>query len=154
MGKPRYMEELLKKIFLWIGAAFIMMGLLCFIGVLRPTSGSTVQEPTVNGIVFLSFGIVLFIAQCILKVNVSRKNQLHSELLISGAKVNGTVEKVCLQNYAQYGSQSPYIIFYTYTYQGKVYHHKSYLFWDKPDMMEHDPIVVYANDLGQSTIQL
>lgn len=154
MSKPRYMEELLKKIFLWIGAAFIMMGLLCLIGVLRPTAGSAVQEPGVNGIIFLSFGTVLFIVQFILKVIVARKNKLRSELLESGTKVNGTVEKVCLQNYTQYGSQSPYIIFYAYTYQGKAYHHKSYLFWDKPDIMERDSVVVYTNDLGQSTIQL
>ena len=31
MSKPRYMEELLKIIFSWLGAAFIVMGASCII---------------------------------------------------------------------------------------------------------------------------
>lgn len=67
MNKPKYMEELLKIIFLWLGAAFIVMGLLCFIGLLKPEASSMVQEPTILGIIFTLLGIVFFIVQTILK---------------------------------------------------------------------------------------
>ncbi len=154
MSKPKYMEELLKIIFLCLGIAFIAMGLLSFIGVLKPSANSMIQEPTILGIVFLFLGITFFIVQTILKVIASLKNKSHNELLISGTKINGTVENVYLQKYTQYGNKSPYRIFYTYTYQGKVYHHKSYLLWDKPNFTENDSIVVYANDFGKSTVQV
>lgn len=90
MSKPRYMEGLLKIVFLWLGIAFIIMGI---------------------------------------------------------------VEKVYWQKYTQYGGESPYRILYTYTWQGKTYHRKSYLLWDRPDFTVHDSIVVYVNNLGQSTVQ-
>lgn len=154
MNKPRYMEELLKIVFLWLGIAFIIMGSLCFIGVVKPSANSMIQESTILGIVFSLLGITFFIMQTILKAITSFKNKSHNELLISGTKISGTVEKVYLQKYTHYGNKSPYRIRYTYTYQGKVYHHKSYLLWDKPDFTENDSIVVYANDLGKSTIQL
>ena len=154
MSKPKYMEELLKIIFLWLGIAFIATGLLSLIGVLKPSANSMIQEPTILGIVFSLLGITFFIVQTILKVITSKKNKTHNELLISGTKINGTVENVYFQKYTHYGNKSPYRIFYTYTYQGKVYHHKSYLLWDKPDFRENDSIVVYANNLGKSTVQL
>lgn len=154
MRKPRYIEELLKLVFLWLGIAFIVMGFLCFIGVLKPKASSMTQEPTVLGTVFSLLGIAFFIVQLILKAIVSSKNKLHNELLISGTKIHGTVEKVYLQTYTQYGRKSPYRILYTYTFQGKVYHQKSDLLWDKPDFGEHDSIVVYTNGSGKSTVQL
>lgn len=152
--KPRYMEELLKIIFLWLGIAFIVTGVLSFTGVLKPTASSMIREPVVLGIVFLLLGMTFFIVQTALKAITSLKDRSHSELLISGTKISGTVEKVYLQKYTQYGKCSPYRIRYNYTYQGKTHHHKSHLLWDKPDLTENDSIVVYANDLGRSTIQL
>lgn len=133
---------------------FIFMGLLSYISVLKPTSYSMIQEPKMMGIAFLLLGIVFLIVQAILKVLASSKNKLHNELLINGTKINGIVENVYRQADMRYGGESPYRILYTYTWQGKVYHHNSYLLWDKPVFKVHDSIVVYANDSGQSTIQL
>ena len=154
MKKPKYTEELLKIIFGWLGAAFIFAGLLCFIGLLKPKASSMIQAPTILGVVFSLLGIVFLAVQIVLKAITSKKNKLHNELLISGARINGTVEKVYLQRYTQYGRKSPYRILYTYTCQGKVYHHKSCLLWDKPDFSEGDSIVVYVNYFGKSTIRL
>lgn len=154
MSKPRYMEELLKIVFLWLGIAFIVMGLLCYIGILKPKSNSMIQDPKVLGIVYSLLAIAFFIVQNILKAISFLKNKLHNELLISGTKINGIVEKVYWQRYTQYGGQSPYRIFYNYTWQGKVYHHKSCLLWDRPDYTVQDSIVVYVNNVGKSTIQL
>ena len=148
------MEEFLKIIFSWLGATFIVMGVICFISILKSEDSSMFQELTILGIVFSVLGIVFFIVQTILKIITSLKNKLHNELLLNGTKIDGTVEKVYLQKYVQYGNKSPYRILYTYTWQGKVYHQKSYLLWDKPNFMERDSIAVYTNDLGKSTIQL
>lgn len=154
MSKPRYMEELLKIIFSWLGAAFIVMGVICFMSILKSKDSPMTQELTILGIVFSLLGIVFFIVQIILIIITSLKNKLHNELLLSGTKIDGTVEKVYLQKYTQYGNKSPYRILYTYTWQGKVYHQKSCLLWDKPNFMEHDSIAIYVNDIGKATIQL
>lgn len=154
MGKPRYMEELLKIIFLWLGVSFIVMGALCFIGLLKPTADSMIQTSAMLGIVYSLLGLVFFIVSTVLKSVTSLKSRLHNELLVNGTKVHGTIEKVYLQRYTQYGNRSPYRILYTYTFQDKLYHHKSYLLWDKPDFRENDPIDVYANSSGKSTVWL
>lgn len=154
MGKPKYMEELLKIIFLWLGIAFMGMGLLCFLGVLKPSTNSAVREQAALGIVYALLGAAFLLVQTILRAAASRKEKLRQKLLASGMELSGMVEKVYLQWYTQYGRRSPYRIFYTYTFCGKTYHHKSPLLWDKPDVAEHDPVVVYADDSGKSTIQV
>ena len=153
MNEPRYPEDVFKIIWLWLGIVFTAMGLL-FVCVIRPGIHSTGQEPDVNDVILLVFGAIFLIAYFVLRGIAARKKKLHNELLASGTKVDGTVEKVCQQNTVRYGGKYPYIIFYTYQYQGKVYHGESSLFWDRPAVMEQDSIVVYANDSGDSTIQL
>lgn len=154
MKKPKYMEELLKKIFLWLGAAFVCMGILAFIGVLKPHASSSVQEPTLLGIIFWGIGLFLVFLSIVLGMILAKREKLHSELLVSGTKLKGSVEKVYLQSYTQYGKQSPYRIQYVYTYQDKVYHHKSCFVWENPNLAIGDEIMVYVNDLGKSTILL
>lgn len=73
MRKPRYMEELLKIIFLWLGIAFIVMGVLSFTGVLKPKASSMIREPAVLGIVFSLLGMAFFIVQTVLKAITSLK---------------------------------------------------------------------------------
>lgn len=154
MSKPRYTEGLMKIIFLWLGIAFVAMGLLGILGILKPTAESQVQEPVIMGIIFGVVGIAFLVAGIILKVITSSKNKRRNELLASGTRVNGMVERVYVQWYTQYGKKSPYRILYTYTYQGKVYHHKSELLWEKPDLAEGDSVVVYAGNSGKSVIQM
>ena len=154
MRRPRYTEELFKMVFLLLGLTFIFMGLLSYIGVMKPTSDSMVQEPKMMGIVFSLVGIAFLTVQTILKIIASSKKKLHNELLISGTRINGIVENIYRQTDMRYAGESPYRILYTYTWQGKVYHHHSHLLWDIPDFKADDSIVVYVNDSGKSTIQL
>lgn len=155
MKEPRYAEDVLKIIFLWIGIAFIAGGLLfSLFGVLQSEAYSEGQEFNENGIAFLVFGIVFIIIQSVQRGIASRKKKSHNELLIRGTKVYGTVEKVCLQNSVRYGGKYPYVVFYTYTCQGKVYHGESYLLWEVPDVKEQDSIAVYTDNSGKSTVQL
>ena len=66
--------------------------------------------------------------------------------------MKGIVEDVYLQGYTHYGTQSPYRIRYTYRYNGKEYHHKSEFIWENPNLASGDPVMVYVNDSGNSTI--
>jgi len=152
MGKPKYMEELLSLIFLCIGSVFIVMGILSFAGVLKPSANSMVQVPALLGIVFVSVGMAFLAVKLVLKAVAAGKRKLHAELIAGGLRIDGIVERVYFQKYMQYGNRSPYRIFYSYTCQDKIFHGKSCLIWDKPDLAEGDAIEVYANESGQSTI--
>lgn len=153
MKKPKYIEKLYALIFLCLGSSFLIMGLLCFVGIAKPTAHSSIQDPIVMGTIFSLLGVTFCIVQTVLIVINSAKKKLHNELLASGTKLNGTIDKVYLQKYTHYGNKSPFKICYTYTYQGEIYHHKSCLLWDKPNFKEGASIMVYANDLGKSTIK-
>lgn len=160
MSEPRYVEDIFKRMFLWMSIGWIaiglIMGFLGLMGVLKPTAHSMNQDSTeiTNFILFIVLGIIFFIAHSVQRSTASRKKKLHDELLANGSRVNGTVEKVCQQNQVRYGGKYPYIIFYTYTCEGKVYHGESHLLWEIPDVTEHDPIEVYTDRSGKSTIQL
>lgn len=154
MKKPKYTEQLYAIIFLSLGCAFIVFSLFSFCGVLKPTSRSMVQNNIILGIVFLVLGIIFCIAKIIFTNLASKKNKLNEELLSNGIKVKGIIEKVYMQKHMQYGSKSPYRVLYTYTYQDKVYHGKSYLLWDEPYVKEADSIEVFVNELGESAVRL
>lgn len=65
MNKPKYREELFERIFLWMGIGFLALGSLAFVGVLKPTAYSEVQESNLPGAVFLAFGAAFLMdGQC------------------------------------------------------------------------------------------
>ena len=154
MKKPRYMEELLKIIFAWLGFMFICSGILCVLGVMKPSAHSMIQDPTILGGVFSALGMAFILVHFIFNVIANKKSKLYSELISKGIKIQGEVEKVYLQRYVKYGKKFPYRIVYKYRYQGKEYRHKSGLFWEKPDLAAGDRVVVYVNDWGKSAMQL
>lgn len=154
MKKPRYMEELLNYIFLWLGIMFVFFGILGGIGIMKPKPGSMVQDSILLGIIFGILGVGFIIVSTILKVIVNKKDKLNRELLISGRKIEGVVENVYLQSHTQYGHQSPYIIMYSFTYGNQIYYRKSQFLWEKPDIKDGDSIMVYVNESGKSTILL
>lgn len=153
MNRIKYAEQLYALISMCLGCAFIVFGLLSFIGILQPTSTSIVQSQRNIGIVFL-YLVSLFNCTSNFTALASAKKKSYYELISNGIKVNGIVEKVYMQKFLQYGKKSPYRVLYSYTYGGKIYHHKSHLLWDKPYMKETDSIAVYINDSEKSAIQL
>ena len=62
MNEPRYPEDVFKTIWLWIGIAFIAMGLLNFIIVFMSAVESAGQEPNINGVIILVIGAMFLIA--------------------------------------------------------------------------------------------
>ena len=154
MKKPKYMEELLKIIFLWLGVAFIAVGFFAFIGVMKPKESSHVQNPILMGIIFAGLGFAYIIVSIILSAVVAKRNKLHSELIASGMHIKGIVENVYLQTGTQYGKQSPYRVVYAYSYRDKEYHCKSHFLWQKPNLEIGDSIVVYASADGKAVVNL
>ena len=153
MSKPKYIEKLYALIFLCIGGAFILSGALSLMGISKPTEHAYIQSISM-GSSFIGIGVIFCIAYTVLRYIASAKRQMHNELLEKGIQLDGIVECVSLQQYTHYGKQSPFRIGYTYLYQGKRYHHKSYMLWDKPAFNVGDAISVYVNDSGQSTVRI
>lgn len=153
MNKPRYMVELMKIIMMWLGIAFVISGVLCYIGIIPPKESSMIQVSSVLGISFGLIGLCFFVAQFALYALTKSKNQMRAELLAEGIRLTGVVEKVYLQNYTHYGRTSPYRILYKYSYNGKEYEKKSDLLWEKPSVTKGDAITVYTNDLGESVLE-
>ena len=94
MNRIKYAEQLYALISMCLGCAFIVFGLLSFIGILQPTSTSIVQSQRNIGIVFSVLGVAFLIAQAIFTVLASAKRKSYCELISNGIKVNGIVEKV------------------------------------------------------------
>ena len=94
MNRIKYAEQLYALISMCLGCAFIVFGLLSFIGILQPTSTSIVQSQRNIGIVFSVLGVAFLIAQAIFTALASAKKKSYYELISNGIKVNGIVEKV------------------------------------------------------------
>ena len=112
MNRIKYAEQLYALISMCLGCAFIVFGLLSFIGILQPTSTSIVQSQRNIGIVFSVLGVAFLIAQAIFTVLASAKRKSYCELISNGIKVNGIVEKVYMQSFYNMG-KSPRTEFFT-----------------------------------------
>jgi len=153
MNHPKYMEKIYAFIFLCLGSIFFIMGLLCFIGIVKPTIHSYVQDPIQMGAIFSVVGLAFIVLQAIFRMISNARQALDISLCSNGNKLVGTIDKVYFQKNIKYGKQSPYRIYYTYSFQGIVYHHKSRLIWHKPNVNTGDSLMVYANEFGKSTVQ-
>ena len=110
------------------------------------------SEWEILGICFAALAGAFGAAAFVLGKIAAGKKALHSELLCTGTPLCGTVERVYRQAYTQFGRESLYRIFYSYTLHGKQYRDKSCFLWEKPDIKAGDSIVVYANASGKSTV--
>jgi len=154
MKKPKYKSDLLAFIFLHLGLAFIIFGCLSFVNIIKPTSHSLVQDQILLGQIFCFLGITFCVIQTVFRIFSYKKAKLHSELISTGTKIDGAIEKISLQRWMQFGKKSPFIVYYTYSYKDKTYHKKSCLLWDKPNLSNGDKIDIFVNDIGQSTVEL
>jgi len=153
MKKPRYIENMYAFIFLCLGVSFLIIGLLSFTSIVKPSAHSYVQDPIIMGTIFSMFGVAFIILQTIFRIISHMREKSHIALCSSGMKIKGTIEKVRYLKYTNWGNKSPYRIYYTYESHGEIYHHKSYLLWEKPNLYKGDSIIVYTDGSRKSTIQ-
>src|SRR5690554_3203530 len=145
MKEPKYKRDLLAVIFLFLGLGFIILSCLSFANIINVTADSLVQDKTLLGQIFCFLGIILLFMQVSFRIVSNKKENLHSELILTGRKIAGRIERISLQKGIKYKKKSPFIVFYTYTYKDRIYHNKSCLLWDKPNLNKGDKVDVFVN---------
>lgn len=154
MKKPIYKSDVYAFVFLSLGLGFIFFGCLSFVNIIKPTARSSVQDPILAGQIFCFLGTTFCVIQSAFRIFSFKQAKLHRELISMGTKIVGTIEKISLQKGITFGKKSPFIVYYTYLYEDKIYHNKSFLLWDKPNLSNGDKIDIFVNDIGQSTFEL
>lgn len=152
MRNPKYVSKLFSQIFLILAVLFLLMGILLFFGVMSPSKSSMVQDASIMATVFSIIGGLFAVAAFILSWISVLKNKLHNTLHSEGINIKGYVESVKRIKSISYGRQSPYRIYYAYSFDGNTFNKKSYLLWDKPRQNKGDEIDVYVDKMGHSTI--
>ncbi len=152
MKKPKYTVEMLAYVVLILGLVFIIIGGLCFFGIMKPSERSMVQDPIVMGRIFNYIGVGFGLIQSMLQIIAYKKNKRDTAIIASGNAVAGTVEEVYHQRSTKLGRTSPYRICYAYAYGGERKHAKSHLIWERPDCMAGDSIDVYVDEAGHSAL--
>jgi len=79
MKRPKYMEDMLKMIFFWIGAMFLVVSVLMFFRVMKPKESSLVQNQLLLGIIFLATGMLFLITAVCMGIVALKKNKLQDE---------------------------------------------------------------------------
>ena len=133
MNKPKYTATYFAIVFLICGVLFSFFGLLGIGNILG--AGSTCI-------------IISIITMTIGHIQESKRRRI----LKIGKKQLGIVENVSYEIGFNSSGGNPYQIFYTYTIDCKVYHRKSYLLWENPNLSQGDKIEIYVDDKGNATM--
>lgn len=128
-------------IFLILGAAFLLSGILSQAGIMK-TSPNSQGDPRVVfpilGCAFLMVGAVLFLV-------ASYKEKRRKLLLQTGVPVTGRVVSVKQLTYMQKGISHPYVVYFTYESDGVQYHGTSHFLWMPPTVRENDSLTVMVD---------
>ena len=154
MKKPKYKSDVYAFVFLSLGLGSIILCCLSFLNIIKPTARSLVQDPILSGQISFFMGTTFFVIQAAFRIFSYKQAKLHSELISTGTKIVGTIERISLQKGITFGKKSPFIVYYTYSFKDKIYHNKSCLLWDKPNLSNGNKIDIFVNDIGQSTFKL
>lgn len=147
MRKPKSMWEFCGELFLFLGALFLLIGLLSQAGIMKikPSSHGGPYEFLILGRVFLLIGAFsLLVATC-----KERKKRL---LLQTGTSVLGMIVSVKQLPFTRWGTSYPYVVYFTYEYEGVQYKGKSGLFWILPSVKEFDKETVYIDRKIRNTV--
>lgn len=129
-------------VFMTLGAVFIPAGYLNKIGILSTTQyskGGPTTTFTVVGGILLIVGAVLFF------ISLYREKE-RAKLKEKGIKVEGYVTDIKRLIYTKVNKQAPYVVYFSYDYNGDNYKGKSHLLWDKPSISKGDLISIYIDE--------
>lgn len=154
MKKPKYITQMYSFIFFFIGVAFIISGLLVAWGIMSPSKHSAVQDKNTMTLIFCMISLGFFIASSILISISCLIEKKRRELISNGKLVAGTVDDIRYKRWISFGKISPYVIYFSFSFDDKIYHGKSYLVWEKPNFADGDSIEIYVNDFGNSTVMI
>ena len=141
MKKPESMWEFCGRLFLLLGVLFVLFGILTQAGVMRMRPGSRGGPEAFffSGFAFLAAGIFVLFASVLRKRRKKR-------ILKSGMSVPGTVASVEQLSYTRWNTSYPYVIRFTYEWEGVRYKGKSGLIWTPPSVKESDPLSVAIDE--------
>lgn len=154
MKKPKYIINIYGFVFLVLAISFLISASLSYTHILKVSKHSSVQDPVLVTMIYFALAVIFFIIQAISRYISKKKTYLEKELIEYGTRLSATVEKVKQRRDITFGRKSPYIISYSYSYNGDNYHAKSHLLWDKPNVVLGSVLNVYVNDMGKSAIDL
>lgn len=127
MKKPKTIKRLSSYILIILGAYFILDGLF-----LNPEIYMFIPL----GIVILALGSIIFLRD---QQSEKRKNLLLSGETCLKAKVSHIKQKP----FTSWGEKHPYVVTFTYEFEGASYQGKSHLLWEKPQLKTGDILKVY-----------
>jgi hypothetical protein len=67
------------------------------------------------------------------------------ELQFTGIRIQGVVTAIKKKTHIRFGSQSPYVVCFSYEYANDKYNGKTYLLWNKPTISVKDAINIFIN---------
>jgi hypothetical protein len=140
MKKPKSMWEFCGKLFLLLGASFLLFGILAKAGVMKmkPGSQGDLRGFLILGCAFLAVGVITLPAS----IFRAKKREL---LLQTGTPVPGTVVSVNQLPFTTWGNSHPYVAHFAYEWEGAQYEGKSCLLWTLPSVREHDAVTVLVD---------
>lgn len=141
MKQPSSAVTLSGWILVVLGLSFQLAAYLNRIGVLKTSPNST-GDPAVAfpilGLIFLAVGVA-----CLLSAQERQNARLR--LRDHGVQLRGCVTEIKCLSYMHWGNRSPYVVRYSYYYDGETYTGKSELLWEAPKLHQSEILTVYMD---------
>lgn len=138
--KPRSLSEFYGRLFFILGGSFLLIGLLFQNGIMKMKPGAH-GDPRM----FLIAGCSLLIVACLFLLMgfyITRKNKL---LIQTGTPIVGTIISVKQLRFTRFTTSYPYVVYFTYDWEGVQYKGKSDLLWTIPSFKESDKRTIYID---------
>ncbi len=154
MRKPKFISGVYSIAYTFIGIMFIPFVVLIYIGMLKPSPHSFIQDTDTMAILFLAISLVSIFTGIIFgivyKYHLKNYNKLLNEKVVS----TGKVSKVSKLWYCKLGGSYPYVVEYTYNYNGNQLKGRSQLLWHKPNISIDDNVNIFIDTQGKSACDL
>lgn len=141
MKKPERFSEMLGRLFLLLGAVFLLCGVLSRAGMMK-TVPNSYGDP---GAVFPVLGGALLAAGAVFLLAEGVRARRRAALLRDGVPVPGKVVSVRQLVFTTVGTSHPFVVRFVYRCGGDEYRGKSGLFWDPPELGAGDAVTVYTD---------
>ncbi|MFW5667905.1 MAG: hypothetical protein ACOCM4_01475 [Acetivibrio ethanolgignens] len=141
MKKPDSYTQFLGILFGLMGPLWLLLGILCRLGIMTASSDSNL-DPAGK---FLWLGAVLLFVGLFCRVLARYQRKKEKQLRQDGIRVKAAVTGVKHLFFTQWGKESPYRIYFTYSYNGTIYKGKSHLLWEKPEVDIGENLSIYID---------
>lgn len=138
--KPKSLSGFYGRLVLILGGSFLLIGLLSQTGIIKMRTGAH-GDPRILSIAGCFFLIVasLFL---LIGVYITRRNEF---LMQTGTPILGTIISIKQLHFTRFSSSYPYVVYFTYEWEGVQYKGKSGLLWTIPSFKESDQETIYID---------